>query len=202
MKGIRVDSQKRTVRVQGGCTWGDLDHATHAFGLACAGGVVSTTGIGGLTLGGGIGHLTRPFGLACDNIISADLITADGQFVVASEKENADLLWALRGGGGNFGVVTSFEFRAHPVSTVYAGPIFWSLDRADDVMKFWGEFITQAPDELNGIFGFLVMEPRSRFLSIFTIGTSVGRSSTWGRWRRPRKWYGRSLSSLHPNSWG
>jgi FAD/FMN-containing dehydrogenase len=113
----------------------------------------------GRRLGGGIGHLTRPFGLACDNIISADVVTADGQFVIASEKENADLLWALRGGGGNFGVVTSFEFRAHPVSTVYAGPIFWSLDRAADVMKFWGEFITQAPDELNGLFGFLVMEP-------------------------------------------
>jgi FAD/FMN-containing dehydrogenase len=163
LKGIRVDPEKRTVRAQAGCTWGDLDHATHAFGLACAGGVVSTTGIGGLTLGGGIGHLTRPFGLACDNIISADVVTADGQFVVASEKENADLLWALRGGGGNFGVVTSFEFKAHSVGTVYAGPIFWSLDKAADVMKFYGEFITKAPEELNGLFGFLVVPPEEPF---------------------------------------
>jgi FAD/FMN-containing dehydrogenase len=163
MKGIQVDPQRRTVRAQAGCTWGDVDHATHAFGLACAGGVVSTTGIGGLTLGGGIGHLTRPFGLACDNIISADVVTADGQFVVASEKENADLLWALRGGGGNFGVVTSFEFRAHPVSMVYAGPVFWSLDKAGEVMKFYGDFITNAPEELNGLFGFLVVPPEEPF---------------------------------------
>ncbi len=163
MKGIRVDPEKRTVRAQTGCTWGDVDHATHAFGLACPGGVVSTTGIGGLTLGGGIGHLTRPFGLACDNIVSADVVTADGQFIVASEKENSDLLWALRGGGGNFGVVTSFEFRAHPVSMVYAGPIFWDLDKAADVMKFYGDFITSAPEELNGIFAFLVVEPEEPF---------------------------------------
>jgi FAD/FMN-containing dehydrogenase len=163
MKGVRVDPAKRTVTVQGGCTWGEVDHATHVFGLACPGGVVSTTGIGGLTLGGGIGHLTRPFGLACDNIISADVVTADGQFVVASEKENSDLLWALRGGGGNFGVVTSFEFRAHPVSVVYAGPIFWSLDKAADVMKFYGDFITNAPEELNGLFGFLVVPPEEPF---------------------------------------
>jgi FAD/FMN-containing dehydrogenase len=163
MKGIRVDPDRRAVRAQAGCTWGDVDHATHAFGLACPGGVVSTTGIGGLTLGGGIGHLTRPFGLACDNIISADIVTADGRFLVASEEENADLLWALRGGGGNFGIVTSFEFRAHPVHSVYAGPVLWSLDKAPEVMRFFGDFITNAPPELNGIFAFIVVEPAPPF---------------------------------------
>ena len=163
MKGIRVDPEKRTVRAQGGCTWGDVDHATHAFGFATPGGVVSTTGIAGLSLGGGIGHLTRPFGLACDNIISADVVIADGQFVVASEKENADLFWALRGGGGNFGVVTSFEFRLHEVSTVYAGPVFWSLDRGADAMTFYREFMAGAPDSLNVIFAFLVVPPGEPF---------------------------------------
>jgi FAD/FMN-containing dehydrogenase len=163
MKGIQVNPERQTVRAQGGCTWGDLDHATHPFGLATPGGAISTTGIGGLSLGGGIGHLTRPFGLACDNLISADVVTADGQFRVANEHENVDLFWALRGGGGNFGVVTSFEFRLHPVSTVYAGPIIWSLDKAAEVMKFYREFIANAPEELNGIFAFLVVEPEEPF---------------------------------------
>lgn len=163
MKGIRVDPERRTARVQAGCTWGDLDHATHAFGLAAPGGVVSTTGVAGLTLGGGIGHLTRPFGLACDNLISADVVTAEGQLIVAGETENADLFWALRGGGGNFGVVTSFEFRLHPVSTVYAGPIFWPLDQAAEVMKFYGDFITSAPEQLNGIFAFTVLPAAEPF---------------------------------------
>jgi FAD/FMN-containing dehydrogenase len=163
MKGIQVNPERQTVRAQGGCTWGDLDHATHPFGLATPGGAVSTTGIGGLSLGGGIGHLTRPFGLACDNLIAADVVTADGQFRVANEHENVDLFWALRGGGGNFGVVTSFEFRLHPVSTVYAGPIIWSLDKAAEVMKFYREFIADAPEELNGIFAFLVVEPEEPF---------------------------------------
>jgi len=163
MKGIRVDPANRTVHAQGGCTWGDVDHATHPFGLAAAGGVVSTTGIGGLSLGGGMGHLTRPFGLACDNLISADVVTADGQFVVASEKEDPDLFWALRGGGGNFAVVTSFEFGLHPVGTIYGGPIFWSIDKAAEAMKFYREFIANAPDELNAIFGFLVVAPGEPF---------------------------------------
>ena len=163
MKGIRVDPQKRTVLAQGGCTWGGVDHATHAFGLATPSGVVSTTGVGGLTLGGGMGHLTRPFGLTCDNLLSADVVTADGQFVMANEKENSDLYWALRGGGGNFGVVTSFEFSLHPVSTVYGGPIFWELDRATDAMKHWRDFILQAPTELNVVFGILIIPAEEPF---------------------------------------
>src|SRR5438874_5939372 len=130
MKGTHVDPVARTVRVAGGCTWGDVDHATHAFGLATPSGIISTTGVGGLTLGGGLGHLTRACGLAIDNLLAADMVLADGRFVVASAEENPDLFWAIRGGGGNFGVVTSFLFRLHPVDTVVAGPTLWHLDRA------------------------------------------------------------------------
>src|SRR5262245_22329970 len=115
MKGVRVDTAANTVRVGGGCTWGDVDHATHPFGLAIPSGFISTTGVGGLTLGGGIGYLTRAYGLTIDNLLSADLVLADGSIVTADENTNPDLFWALRGGGGNFGVVTSFEFRAHAV---------------------------------------------------------------------------------------
>src|SRR3972149_8956754 len=135
MKGIRVDAEQRTVRAQGGCTWGDLDHATHPFGLHAPGGVISTTGIAGLSLGGGVGHLTRKAGLSCDNLISPDMVTANGELVRASATENEDLYWALRGGGGHFGVVTSFEFKLHPVSTVFAGPLLYSLDQARDVRR-------------------------------------------------------------------
>src|SRR5215218_1700584 len=125
MKGVRVDPSNSTVRVAPGCTSGEVDHATHAFGLAVPFGIVSTTGVAGLTLGGGTGYLTRKHGLTIDNLLEADVVLADGRFVTASEREHPDLFWALRGGGGNFGVVTSFLFRAHPVATVYAGPIFW-----------------------------------------------------------------------------
>ena len=163
LKGIRVDPARRTVRAQGGCTWGDVNHATEPFGLHTPGGVVSTTGVGGLSLGGGIGHLTRPFGLVSDNIISADVVTADGRFLVASEKENADLYWALRGGGGNFGVVTSFELQLHELRAVFAGPIVWPLDKAADVLRFYAEFINNAPEELNAIFAFLMVPPGDPF---------------------------------------
>ena len=163
MKGIRVDPNNRTATAQGGCTWGDLDHATHAFGLATPGGVVSTTGIAGLTLGGGIGHLTRKCGLSCDNLVSADVVLADGSFVVANESENADLFWALRGGGGNFGVVTSLEFRLHEVSIVYAGPVLWTVERAADAMKFAREFIRDAPEDLNVVLAFLRVPPGEPF---------------------------------------
>ena len=133
---VHVDAAKKTVRVGAGCRWGDVDHATHAFGLAVPSGIISTTGVGGLTLGGGLGHLTRQYGLTIDNLLAADVVLADGQVVVASSEENADLFWAIRGGGGNFGVVTSFLFRAHPVHTVCAGPMLWELDQASDIMKY------------------------------------------------------------------
>jgi FAD/FMN-containing dehydrogenase len=125
MKSVRVDPAGRTVRVEPGCTSGDVDHATHAFGLAVPFGIVSTTGVAGLTLGGGTGYLTRKHGLTIDNLLEADVVLADGSFVTASPKQHPELFWALRGGGGNFGVVTSFLFQAHPVSTVFAGPVFW-----------------------------------------------------------------------------
>ena len=141
IKYVHVDPAARTVRVGGGCTWGDVDHATHAFGLAVPSGIISTTGVGGLTLGGGMGHLTRQYGLTIDNLLAADVILADGRFVTASADENTDLFWAIRGGGGNFGVVTSFLFQAHPVSTVCAGPMLWDLDQAAEIMKWYREFI-------------------------------------------------------------
>ena len=159
MKGVWVDPVKRTVLVQPGCTLGDVDHATHVFGLATPSGQFSTTGVAGLTLGGGIGHLTRKYGLSIDNLLSVDMVLADGSFVTANAKENADLFWAVRGGGGNFGVVTSFLFRLHPVSTVYAGPMLWHLDQAAEVMKWYRGFIDQAPDDLNGFFAFLTVPP-------------------------------------------
>jgi hypothetical protein len=160
---VHVDPASRTVRAGGGCRWGDVDHATHAFGLAVPSGILSTTGVGGLTLGGGMGHLTRKYGLTIDNLLSADVVLADGAFVVASAHENADLFWAIRGGGGNFGVVTSFLFQGHPVRTVCAGPMLWELDQTPDIMKWYREFILQAPQEINGFFAFLTVPPAPPF---------------------------------------
>lgn len=159
MRGIRVDPDARTVRAEGGCTWGDVDHATHAFGLATPSGFISTTGVGGLTLGGGIGYLSRTHGLTIDNLLGVDMVLADGRFVTASADEHADLFWAVRGGGGNFGVVTSFEYRLHPISTVYGGPIFWPIEQAADLLKFWRDFILEAPEDINGWFGFVTVPP-------------------------------------------
>ena len=159
MKGVRVDPAARTVRVEGGCTWSDVDHATHAFGLATPSGFVSSTGVGGLTLGGGIGYLAPRYGLTIDNLLAADVVLADGSFVTASADEHPDLFWALRGGGGNFGVVTSFEFRLHPVGMVYGGPIFWPLDQATELLKFWRDFILSAPEDINGWFAFVTVPP-------------------------------------------
>jgi FAD binding domain/Berberine and berberine like len=163
IKYVHVDPAAKTVRVGGGCTWGDVDHATHAFGLAVPSGIISTTGVGGLTLGGGIGHLTRQYGLTIDNLLAADVVLADGRFVIASANENSDLFWAIRGGGGNFGVVTSFLFKAHPVRMVCAGPMLWELDQAPDIMKWYREFITKAPEEINGFFAFLTVPPGPPF---------------------------------------
>jgi len=159
MRGVRVDPVRRTARAEGGATLGDLNHATHAFGLATTGGIISTTGIGGLTLGGGMGYLARKFGLTIDNLMSADVVTADGRLLVASEKENEDFFWALRGGGGNFGVVTSFEYRLHSVKDVYGGPIFFELDEAETVLRFYREFIASAPEELGGFPAFQIAPP-------------------------------------------
>lgn len=159
LRGIRVDAAARTVRVEGGCTWGDVDHATHVFGMATPSGIIGTTGVGGLTLGGGLGHLTRKCGLTVDNLLEADVVLADGRLVTASAEMHPDLFWALRGGGGNFGVVTSFLFRLHPLDTVVAGPTFWPLERAGDVMRWYREFIVSAPHDLNGFFAFLSVPP-------------------------------------------
>ncbi len=163
MKGVWVDPARRVVRAEGGCTWGDVDHATHAFGLATPGGVISTTGVGGLTLGGGIGYLARKYGLSCDNVISADVVTADGRFLTARAEENQDLYWALRGGGGNFGVVTSLELRLHPVGTVIAGPVLWPLEKAREAMRFYRDYMAKAPDEMNAFFAFLIVPPGPPF---------------------------------------
>ena len=159
MKGIRVDPRARTAHAEGGCTWGDLNHATHAFGLATTGGIVSTTGIAGLTLGGGIGYLARGRGLTLDNLLSADVVTADGRFLAASENENKDLFWALRGAGGNFGVVTSFEYRLYPIKDILVGIFVFPLDRARDLFQFYREFIETAPEELGGFPAYLVAPP-------------------------------------------
>ncbi len=159
MNHVRVDPASKTAVAGPGATWGDFNHATHAFGLATPGGIVSTTGVAGLTLGGGIGYLARGYGLSCDNLLSADVVTADGRFLHANADENADLFWALRGGGGNFGVVTAFEFRLHEVDQVYAGPIFYELDKAGDLLRFFREFIKDAPREFGGFPAFQIAPP-------------------------------------------
>ena len=157
MHGIRVDPERRTARVEGGATLGALDHATHAFGLATPSGIISTTGVGGITLGGGIGHLTRACGLAIDNLLAVDMVLADGSFVTASATDHPDLFWAVRGGGGNFGIVTSFEFQLHPIDTVYAGPMLWPLERSAEVLRWYRDFLPAAPHELSGFFLYLTV---------------------------------------------
>jgi FAD/FMN-containing dehydrogenase len=160
MKGIRVDPAKRSARAEAGVLWGELDRETQLFGLATVGGIVTHTGIAGLTLGGGIGWLMRKHGATVDNLLSADVVTAQGELVTANEEENPDLFWAIRGGGGNFGIVTSFEYRLHPVGPiVLAGPVFHLLEDAPEVLRFYREFIAAAPDELTTIFDLSVAAP-------------------------------------------
>ena len=154
LDGIDVDPDARTVRCGGGCTWGAVDRATGAHGLATPSGIISTTGVGGLTLGGGLGHLTRAFGLAIDNLLEAEVVLADGRVVRASEDSHADLFWALRGGGGNFGVVTEFTFRLHAVGTVIGGPTFWDIGLGAEVLAAYHAFLPSAPRSLNGFFAF------------------------------------------------
>jgi FAD/FMN-containing dehydrogenase len=160
---IVIDAPNRTVRVGGGCTWGQVDRATGEYGLATPSGIISTTGVGGLTLGGGLGHLTRRYGLTIDNLLSADVVLADGGIVRARPNENPDLFWALRGGGGNFGVVTQFEFRLHDVGTVVAGPTLWPVEQGAEVLAAFADFMPTAPRELNGFFAFLSVPPGPPF---------------------------------------
>ena len=163
LKDIEVDPQARTVRVGGGCTWGEVDRATNEHGLATPSGIISTTGVGGLTLGGGLGHLTRKCGLTIDNLLEAEMVLASGERVRASADENPDLHWAIRGGGGNFGVVTSFLFRLHEVSDVFAGPTFWPVELGADVLSAYREFLPSAPRELNAFFCFHIVPPAPPF---------------------------------------
>jgi FAD/FMN-containing dehydrogenase len=163
MRSLYVDVANRTVRVEGGATWGDVDHATSPFGLATPSGFVSSTGVGGLTLGGGIGYLSRTYGLTIDNLLGVDVVLADGSVVTANEKDHPDLFWAVRGGGGNFGVVTSFLFKLHPISTVYGGPMFYPLDQTTTILSWWRDFILNAPEDINGWFGVLTVPPAPPF---------------------------------------
>ncbi|WP_432136659.1 MULTISPECIES: FAD-binding oxidoreductase [unclassified Streptomyces] len=163
MRWARVDPETRTAQVGGGSQLGDLDHATHTFGLGVPAGINSTTGVGGLTLGGGHGYLTRKYGLTIDSLLSADVVLADGSFVTASEEEHPDLFWALRGGGGNFGVVTSFTFRLHPVHTVGVGVTVWPIDRTGEVLRWYRDFLPAAPTDLYGFFAVLVVPPGPPF---------------------------------------
>lgn len=163
IKYTRVDPAAKTVLAGGGCVWGDIDHATHAFGMATPSGIISTTGVGGLTTGGGIGHLTRKCGLSIDNLLSVDMVLADGSFITANAKQNEDLFWAVRGGGGNFGVVTAFTFKLHPIDMVYGGPMFWDLTESEKILKWYRDFIVKASDDLNGFFAFLTVPPGPPF---------------------------------------
>lgn len=159
MRGVRIDPVARTARVEAGATWADLNAAAYAFGLGVTGGIISTTGVAGLTLGGGFGHVARRFGLTCDNLISADVVTAEGRLLVVNEDEHGDLFWALRGGSGNFAAVTSFEFRLHPLRDIYGGPMFFELEHAGDILRFYREFIQDAPEELGLFPGFHIAPP-------------------------------------------
>jgi len=159
MRGARVDRGAGTVRAEGGCTWGDFNAATHAYGMATTGGVISTTGIAGLTLGGGIGYLTRGCGLSLDNLIEADVVTSNGSILVASETENPDLFWAIRGGGGNFGVCTSFKYKLHPIENVYWGPMFYEVSETENVFNFYRDYIKSAPPEMGAFPAFQIAPP-------------------------------------------
>jgi FAD/FMN-containing dehydrogenase len=163
LKGIYVDTANNTVRTEGGCTLAEVDHATHAFGLAVPAGVFAGTGIAGLTLGGGLGHLTRKYGLAIDNLLEVSIVLADGSYVQASADKNADLFWAVRGGGGNFGIIVSFLFRAQPVSLVYGGPMFWEMEDAKTIMQWYRTYIKDAPDDINGFLAFITVPPIPHF---------------------------------------
>jgi FAD/FMN-containing dehydrogenase len=174
INNVRVDPEAGLLTVGGGAQLGAVDHAGHPFGLGVPAGIISTTGVGGLTLGGGLGHLTRKFGLTIDNLVSADVVLADGSLVKASEDENEDLFWALRGGGGNFGVVTSFTFRTVPVSTVIAGPMFWPIERSQEILEWYRDFLPEQPDDLTGFFNFHSVPPVPMFPEEFHLQKVCG----------------------------
>jgi len=178
LKDIQVDPGARTVRVGGGCTWAEVDSATGEHGLATPSGIISSTGVGGLTLGGGLGHLTRRFGLTIDNLLEAELVLASGETVRASADEHPDLFWAIRGGGGNFGVVTSFLFRLHEVGTIFGGPTFWAVEDATAVLSAYREFLPAAPRELNGFFAFHTVPPAPPFPEEIHLRTVFNRCRT------------------------
>ena len=163
MKGVLVNPATNTIRAEAGCTQADLNHAAHDFGLAVPLGVISTTGIAGLTLGGGTGYLTRKYGLTVDNLLEANLVLADGRFVTASATENPDLFWAIRGGGGNFGIVISFLFRGCPVDQVFAGPMLWEMEHARELLEWYREVVPAQPEDLSGLFAFLKVPPGPPF---------------------------------------
>ncbi|HEY2550645.1 MAG TPA: FAD-binding oxidoreductase [Streptosporangiaceae bacterium] len=166
LRSTTVSPEEHTVRADGGCTWGDVDHATVAFGMATPSGIIGTTGVGGLTLGGGIGHLARRFGLAVDNLLSADVVLADGSFVTASADSHPDLFWALRGGGGNFGVVTSFTFRCHDIGengVIIGGPVLYDLADTPEVLRWYRELLPSLPEELNGWPALMTVPPAPPF---------------------------------------
>src|SRR6201987_4507821 len=197
MKGIHVDAANHTARVQGGATLGDLDWETHVFGLAVPAGIISKTGIAGLTLGGGVGWLVRKYGLTCDNVLSFDIVTADGKPRVASADENEDLFWALRGGGGNFGVVTSFEFRAHPVSTVLGGMVMYPRDRAAEVLRFYRDFTQSAPEELTAYVALL--HTPDGIPAVAVIGCYCGEVTEGEKLFRPLRTFGSPiLDAIQP----
>ena len=172
----------------GGCLFGEIDAATHEHGMATPGGIISTTGAGGLILGGGIGHLSRKCGLSIDNILGAQVVLADGSVVNANENENDDLYWAIRGGGGNFGVVTSLTMRLHPISMVVAGPMFWSLESTADLLRWYRDFIVNAPEDLNGFFAFASVPPAPMFPEELHLQKVAG--IVWC-WTGPRRGCGR-----------
>ncbi|MCB0749531.1 MAG: FAD-dependent oxidoreductase, partial [Ignavibacteriae bacterium] len=157
LKFVRVDVANKTVRVGGGNLWGEVDHATYPFGLAVPSGVISTTGVGGLTLGGGIGYLTRKHGLTIDNLLEADMVLADGSFVTVNAETKTDLFWAIRGGGGNYGIVTSFKFQAHDQKTVFGGPTLWPIEKTEEIMEWYHDFLNNAPDDLSGFIATMII---------------------------------------------
>jgi FAD/FMN-containing dehydrogenase len=194
MRSVRVDVEARTARAEPGLTWADFDRETQAFGLATTGGVVGSTGVAGLTLGGGVGWLHALYGLTADNLLSADVVLADGRLVTASPERNEDLFWARRGGGGNFGIVTSFEFRLHPIRTVLAGPVFHPAERAAKVLRFYRDFTATLPDELTVYAGFLTSPEGQKLVGLVPV--YVGPVEEGERLLRPLREFGEPVADL------